>query len=48
MAALGVEVIKIMILARWSGDTVLRYIKDAPLANLPNEVLALEGKRDLV
>jgi hypothetical protein len=48
LAALGVEVIKIMILARWSGDTVLRYIKDAPLANLPNEVLALEGKRDLV
>ena len=37
-----------MVLARWSGETVLRYVKDAPLENLPSEVLALEGKRDLV
>ena len=40
--------IKIMVLARWAGETVLRYVKDAPLENLPAEVLALEGKRDLV
>ena len=36
LAALGVEVIKIMVSARWSGETVLRYVKDAPLENLPS------------
>ena len=40
--------VKIMVLARWSGETVLRYIRDAPLANLSTEVLALENKRSLL
>ena len=48
LASLGVEVVKIMVLARWSGETVLRYIRDAPLANLSTEVLALENKRTLL
>jgi hypothetical protein len=48
LASLGVDVIKIMVLARWAGDTVLRYIKDAPLDNPHEEVVALEGKRNLV
>jgi hypothetical protein len=47
LAALGVEVVKIMVLARWAGETVLRYIRDAPLDNLPAEVRALEEKRNL-
>ena len=29
LAAIGVEVIKIMILARWSGSTLMRYIREA-------------------
>ena len=43
-AALGVEVTKIMILARWAGGAVLRYVRDAPLANLAEEVRALEDR----
>ena len=48
LASLGVELIKIMVLARWAGDTILRYVREAPLSNLADEVLALEGKRDVV
>ena len=47
LASLGMDVIKIMVFARWAGGTVLRY-KDAPLGNLPSEVLTLEDKRELV
>ena len=48
LAALGIEVVKIMVLARWAGETVLRYIREAPLAHLADEVKALEGKRNLL
>lgn len=48
LAALGIEVVKIMVLARWAGETVLRYIREAPLAHLAEEVKALEGKRNLL
>ena len=48
LASLGVEIIKIMVMARWAGETVLRYVKEAPVDNLPDEVLALEGRRDLL
>ena len=48
LASLGVDVIKIMVMARWAGETILRYVKEAPLDSLPDEVLALEGKRNLV
>jgi hypothetical protein len=48
LASLGVQVVMIMVLARWAGDTVLRYVKEAPLDNLPAEVLALEGKQSVV
>lgn len=48
LAALGVDVVKIMVLARWAGESVLRYIRDAPLDNLPDEVKALEDKRNLL
>ena len=47
LAALGVEVAKIMILARWSSEAVFRYIRDAPLEHLPAEVTALEEQDDL-
>ena len=43
-AALGVEITKIMILARWAGGSVLRYVRDAPLANLAEEVRTLEDR----
>ena len=37
------------ILARWSSDdAVLRYVREAPLDNIADEVKALEGKRDLL
>ena len=46
LASLGVEVVKIMVLARWSGSTVFRYTKEAPLDSLPKDVKALgETKR---
>ena len=48
LASLGMDVITIMVFARWAGGNVLRYIKDAPLGNLPSEVLTLEDKRELV
>ncbi|CAK0835747.1 unnamed protein product [Prorocentrum cordatum] len=48
LAIAGMEVHKIMLHARWAGDTVLRYIREAPLENLPAEVIALEEKRSLI
>jgi hypothetical protein len=48
LASLGLEVIKIMVLARWAGETILRYVREAPLANLSHEVAQLEKRRDLV
>lgn len=48
LAALGVDVGKIMVLARWAGESVLRYIRDAPLDNLPAEVRELEERRSLM
>ena len=48
LAALGVEIIKIMVLARWAGETVLRYIREAPLTHLSDEVKELESKRSLL
>ncbi|CAK0883204.1 unnamed protein product, partial [Prorocentrum cordatum] len=48
LAIAGLEVHKIMLHARWAGDTVLRYIREAPLENLPAEVIALEEKRSLI
>ena len=37
-----------MVLARWAGESVLRYIRDAPLANLTAEVVELEAKRSVL
>ena len=48
LAALGVDVVKIMVLARWAGDSVLRYVREAPLGNLSAEVRALEEQRSLM
>ena len=47
LAAAGVEIIKIMVLARWAGEVVLRYVKDAPLVGLSEQVKSLEDKKDL-
>jgi len=47
LAAAGIEIIKIMVLARWSSEVVLRYVKDAPLIGLSEQVKSLEDKRDL-
>ena len=48
LASIGVEVVKIAILARWSSNVVLRYVREAPLDNIADEVKALESKRDLL
>ena len=48
LASLGFEVTKIMALARWAGESVLRYMRDAPLEKLPAEVKALEDKRSML
>ena len=34
LAAAGVEIIKIMVLARWSSEVVLRYVKDLSLIHI--------------
>ena len=34
MAALGIELVLIQLMARWSSDVVLRYVADAPLASI--------------
>ena len=47
LAAAGVEIIKIMVLARWASEVVLRYVKDAPLVGLSEQVKTLEDKKDL-
>ena len=47
LAAAGVEIIKIMVLARWPSEVVLRYVKDAPLIGLSDQVKTLEDKKDL-
>ena len=38
---------KIMVLARWSSEVVLRYVKDAPLIGLSDQVKTLEDKKEL-
>ena len=43
-AALGIEVNKIRILARHSGDTILRYVSDAPLKSLRSDLGLLPPK----
>ena len=37
-----------MVLARWASDSVLRYVREAPLEHLAAEVLELEAQRDLI
>ena len=44
----GVEVVKIMVLARWAGEAVLRYVREAPLDTLPAEVKDLEEKHSML
>jgi hypothetical protein len=48
LAALGVDTTKIMVLARWAGESVLRHIRDAPLANLTADVVELEARRSVL
>jgi hypothetical protein len=40
LAAMGIQVAVIMLLARWSSNVVLRYIKDSPLKALTSEYIA--------
>ena len=37
-----------MLLARWAGSAVLRYVREAPLAKLPAEVKALDEQRSVL
>ena len=46
LASLGVDIAKIMVLARWASDAVLRYVRDAPLDTLPSEVAFLMDQRN--
>eukprot|EP00971_Amphidinium_carterae_P164799 3267312-Amphidinium_carterae.5 len=43
LGALGVEVAKISLLARWSSDVVLRYVAEAPLPALTDECKFRKG-----
>jgi hypothetical protein len=47
LAAAGVEVNKIRILARHSGDTILRYVADAPLMSLRADLSAAASRTGL-
>ena len=42
-ATQGLEVYKIQIFARWGSATVLRYVADAPIANLTGELTGSSG-----
>jgi hypothetical protein len=44
LASLGVDVNKIRILARHSGDTILRYVADAPLRSLRADLFTLTAR----
>ena len=48
LATIGVDVTKIMILGRWSSATVLRYVQEAPIGNLTEQVCDLEHQQDTV
>ena len=48
LATIGVEIAKIMVVARWAGSTVSWYVKEAPLASLSSEVVALVEHNGLV
>lgn len=38
MASIGIEILKIQVLARWESDVVLRYVREAPLAAIATDV----------
>lgn len=48
LAACGVDVVNIMVIASCAGESILRCVREAPLGNLPEEVKALEEKRGLL
>ena len=41
LASMGLELYKLMVLARWSGPTILRYVSEAPLATITGDVKRL-------
>lgn len=38
LASIGIEILKIQILARWESEVVLRYVREAPLATIATDV----------
>ena len=51
LSAMGIELMVIMLLARWGSAVVLRYVQDAPLAALTNsynELVAKSAMPDLI
>ncbi len=44
LASFGVDINKIRILARHSGETILRYVADAPLASLRSDLFSLAAR----
>ena len=45
LAAMGIEVMVIMCLARWESHVVMRYVQEAPLATLTDRYRLLQGGR---
>jgi hypothetical protein len=41
LASIGLELFKLMVLARWAGPTILRYVSEAPLAHITADVKRL-------
>ena len=47
LAALGMQLALIQILARWGGDMILHYVADAPLAKIAERYVKLNIESDL-
>ena len=43
MAAHGLELFKLQLLARWSSDVILRYVRESPLKTLTSDYLRKQG-----
>ena len=45
LSALGIELFKIQLLARWVSPVILRYVRDAPLASLTDDYIRLHDRQ---
>ena len=47
LASIGMELFKMMVLARWAGPTILRYVSESPLVHITDDVKRLMAGEEL-